>query len=136
MAWKSDELHVDIKQYCSSQLIHVEVTPIHGNKFQCTFIYGATDKKTREDLFSQHKNIHSLIESPWLLVGDFNCIANLNERIDQRPRNNEIEPLMICMENCGIHDLKSTGRFFTLSNKQEGALRVLSKIDRVMGNHG
>jgi hypothetical protein len=39
------------------------------------------------------------------------------------------------MEVCEVHDLKSIGRFFTWTNKQEGYARVLSKIDRVLGNH-
>lgn len=39
------------------------------------------------------------------------------------------------MEFCEIHDLKSAGRFFTWTNKQNGTARVLSKIDRVMDNH-
>ena len=38
------------------------------------------------------------------------------------------------MEVCEIRDLKSTGRFFTWTNKQENTARVLSKFDRVMGN--
>ena len=67
-------------------------------------------------------------------MGDFNCIANLDERIGQRPRSHEVEPLRRCMETCDLHDMKSTGRFFTWSNKQEGVSRVLSKIDRVMSN--
>ena len=75
------------------------------------------------------------IVGPWLLMGEFNCIANINERIGQRPHNSELNPLRRCMETCEIHDLKSTGRFFTWTNKQEVPARVLSKIDRVMGNH-
>ena len=68
-------------------------------------------------------------------MGDFNCIANINERIGQRPRSHEIAPLRRCMEVCEIRDLKSTGRFFTWTNKQEGLARVFSKIDRVSVNH-
>lgn len=38
------------------------------------------------------------------------------------------------MEQCGLEELKATGRFFTWTNKQGGNRRVLSKIDRVLGN--
>ena len=116
VAWKSDELKVDIK-HCSSQLIHVEVTPIVGQIFHCSFVYGASDKKGREDLFAQLESVKMHIDGPWLIMGDFNCIVDLNERIGQRPRNHEVEPLRRCMETCEIHDLKSTGRFFTWTNK-------------------
>ena len=38
------------------------------------------------------------------------------------------------MANYDIHDMKSTERFFTWSNTQRGDARVLSKIDRMLGN--
>lgn len=133
MAWKCDELKVDIK-HCSSQIIHAEIKPLVGEKFHCTFVYGASDKKGREDLFDQLGHIKFHTTGPWLVTGDFNCIAHMDERMGQRPRHHELAPLKNCMANCELHDLKSTGRFFTWSNKQEGASRVLSKIDRVMGN--
>ena len=38
------------------------------------------------------------------------------------------------MANCDIHDLHYNGRFYTWSNKQVGERRVMSKIDRVLGN--
>ena len=39
------------------------------------------------------------------------------------------------MVSYGIHDIKFSGRFFTWTNKQAGTNRVLSKIDRVLGNN-
>ena len=88
-----------------------------GKSFHCSFVYGASDKKGREDLFAQLESVKMHIDGPWLIMGDFNCIVDLNERIGQRPRNHEVEPLRRCMETCEIHDLKSTGRFFTWTNK-------------------
>ncbi|KAL2893987.1 von Willebrand factor A domain-containing protein 3A [Bienertia sinuspersici] len=41
-----------------------------------------------------------------------------------------------CVNVCGLEDMKSSGRFFTWSNKQEGAKRVLTKIDRALCNGG
>lgn len=116
MAWKNEDLKVDI-QHCNRELIHVQVTPNIGEKFHCTFIYGATEKKWRANLFAELENIKRHIDGLWLVLGDFNCIAKLDERIGQTPRNLEIVPLRRCVETCGIYDLKSTGRFFTWSKK-------------------
>ncbi|CAO2836219.1 unnamed protein product [Amaranthus hypochondriacus] len=68
-------------------------------------------------------------------MGDFNCIANFNERIGHRVMNSEIQPLRGCMMNCGLHDIKFNGRFYSWTNKQAGSQRVLSKIDRALGNN-
>ena len=109
---------MDIR-HCSSQIIHVDVNPLNGDKFSSSFVYGASGKKGREYLFTQLESIKNNIVGPWLRKGDFNCIANINERIGQRPHSSELDPLRSCMETCEVHDLKRTRRFFTWTNKQE-----------------
>lgn len=76
VAYKSDENDVGIR-HCSSQVIHVDVTPLVGRKFSCSFFYGASDKKGREDLFNLLEGLKSHILYPWLIMGNFNYIANI-----------------------------------------------------------
>lgn len=101
----------------------------------CTFVYGATNKHAREELLNQIVEMGKRVDDPWIILGDFNCISNLNERIENPPRLNEITPLRNCMESCGLFNLKSNSRFFTWNNKQSGHTLVISKTDRVIGNH-
>ena len=54
---------------------------------------------------------------PWLILSDFNCIANFNERIGKAMRLSEVEPLRSYIANCDIHYMKSTGHFYTWNNK-------------------
>ena len=74
------------------------------------------------------------ITSPWIILGDFNRVANLDERIGSPVRLVEVQPLRDCMALCNVHDLKHHGNFFTWTNKQGGDNQVMSKIDRVLGN--
>ncbi|KAL2903993.1 Imidazole glycerol phosphate synthase subunit HisH [Bienertia sinuspersici] len=48
----------------------------------------------------------------------------------------EIQPMIECVNICELEDMRSSGRFFTWSNKQEGTKRVLTKIDRALCNRG
>ena len=64
-------------------------------------------------MVTELETIGATATGPWIVMGDFNCIANLNERVGQKPHLHKIEPLRRCMENYEIHDLKSTERFFT-----------------------
>ncbi|XP_070042873.1 uncharacterized protein [Nicotiana tomentosiformis] len=48
----------------------------------------------------------------------------------------DIRDFKKCVEDCSLLDLKSTGAFFTWTNKQSGGDIVLSRIDRVMVNAG
>ncbi|XP_057520770.1 uncharacterized protein LOC130801030 [Amaranthus tricolor] len=126
-------MNVDIR-FVSSQIIHLSVNPIVGDSFDCSFLYGATDKNERGIMLTELENTGTTVTKPWIVMWDFNCIANLNERIEQKPCLHEIEPFRRCMASCDIHVMKSTGSFFTWSNKQRGEAKVLSKIDRVLGN--
>ena len=62
-------------------------------------------------------------------MGNYNCIANMDERHGSHVRDQEIVLLRSCMNSFSL-----AGRHFTWSNKQ-GSKRVMSKTDRVLGNH-
>ncbi|KAL2905125.1 LINE-1 retrotransposable element ORF2 protein [Bienertia sinuspersici] len=76
----------------------------------------------------------SKIRGPWLLMGDINCVLNIEERIGSNVRLHEMLPGRKCFETCGLKDIPYGGNFFTWSNKQASEDRVFSKIDRVMAN--
>src|SRR5687768_16406016 len=115
-------------------MMHLEIQPIRGPYFSCTFVYGSSFKHERCDIFQQLENLATQWQGPWIVLGDFNCIANFNERIRQPMKLYEIFPLRTCIHQCGIHDMKSTGHFYTWNNKQEGGKRVFSRIHKALCN--
>ena len=133
IGWESEDIQIDIL-HCDSQFIHVTETPMTGTSFHCTFVYGSSMVHERKKLFTSLQEISNSIQTPWVVLGDFNCVENFNERYDQPIRLHEIKPFRDCLEWCGLHDIYYTGRFFTWTNKLVGQRRVISKIDRVLGN--
>ncbi|XP_010682147.2 uncharacterized protein LOC104897036 [Beta vulgaris subsp. vulgaris] len=69
-----------------------------------------------------------------VVLGDFNAIVNIEERVGQAVREREMVDLRYCMENCQLRDIKATRSFYTWTNKQEGLSRVFCKLDRPLGN--
>lgn len=118
----------------TSQLIHCSVTPRHGEKFYCTFVYGFNDSHSREELWSGLKCIAGSCNEPWVLLGDFNALSCSEDRIGVPVRGHEIAPMRKCLHFCHLDDVRATGRHYTWCNKQEGVHRVLSIIDRVLAN--
>ena len=55
------------------------LNPRSGADFHCTFFYGSTDKREWLVLFQQLHDISKSICNPWIVTGDFNNVANLNE---------------------------------------------------------
>lgn len=86
--------------------MHLEVTPTLGRPFQCTFLYTATYKKIRMNMCYMFDAIAKNVSGPWMVVSDFNCVANLNERLGQVNLFLAVPPLRICMDTCELHDMK------------------------------
>ncbi|XP_048498172.1 uncharacterized protein LOC125496687 [Beta vulgaris subsp. vulgaris] len=73
-------------------------------------------------------------QGPWVVLGDFNAISSVDDRLGSIVRQAEIGPMLECMRICELQDSKASGRFYTWTNKQEGESRVFSRIDRVLVN--
>lgn len=60
----------------------------------------------------------------WIVLGDFNNVLNLGERIGSPVALEEVVLFRQCVRNCLLQDHPATGLFFTWSYKQEGENRV------------
>ncbi|XP_062115678.1 uncharacterized protein LOC133829870 [Humulus lupulus] len=118
---------------CSSQLIHLLVRPLDkGTGFYVSFVYGFNAEEGRVELWKELYECFTL--EPWLVLGDFNDILHKDERIGVKVKYIKSVTFQQCIEKCNLEDVKSTGSFFTWTNKQQGDDRIYSKIDRVLAN--
>lgn len=83
---------VDIKSM-SSQLIHCHISPKGANSFYGTFIYSMTDRKDRMMLWSDLVTLAGTIQDPLVIMGDFNSIMSMEDRIGNPVRFSEIQPM-------------------------------------------
>lgn len=102
--------------------------------FYCTFVYRLNDGKGREILWSDVKNL-SITQPPWIILGDFNALMKLDERVGNPVREKEIEDMQTCMQDCRLMELKSSGQYYTWSDKQECVNKVFCILDKAVGNY-
>lgn len=78
-------MHVHIL-LATTQLIHCQVND-KGSKFSCciTFVYGKNKINGRKDLWEQLRQIHSNMFEALLVIGDFNNVMSVNDRINGQP---------------------------------------------------
>ncbi|KAK9725508.1 hypothetical protein RND81_05G149100 [Saponaria officinalis] len=118
-----------------SQIIHCHV--LHHSSyssFHCSFVYASNDPNTRIELWDSLSLISASVQE-WLVLGDFNVIRDISERISSTlPNLDDILAFNTCLLNCGLMDLQCSGCEFTWTNKQDGVDRVWSKLDRDMVN--
>ncbi|XP_056685451.1 uncharacterized protein [Spinacia oleracea] len=134
LAWDPNSFTLNILSM-SSQLIHCFITPRStGVGFFGTFIYGMNTKEDRVPLCNSLTQISDNCTQPWIIMGDFNALMDVEDRVGAPVRIREIQAMRACMAHCNLSTVKTVGRQFTWSNKQVGEDRVLSRIDRVLAN--
>ncbi|XP_019266559.1 PREDICTED: uncharacterized protein LOC109243992 [Nicotiana attenuata] len=105
----------------TAQLIHCEIQYRGtGHTFHVTMIYAFNDATLRRELWQTLKEINGQIKGPWAIMGDFNCVLQKEERIGSPVTMAEIRDFKKYVEECELKNLKSTGAFFTWTNKQSG----------------
>ncbi|XP_074299237.1 uncharacterized protein LOC141630296 [Silene latifolia] len=118
-----------------SQFIHCEVFH-HATytKFHLTMIYASNNARARDDLWHNLRTISTQVHK-WILLGDFNVVRDVTERISNTPPNlADILDCNSCLLHCGVADITSTGCEMTWTNKQDIDTIVWSKLDRALTN--
>ncbi|KAL2943670.1 tRNA(fMet)-specific endonuclease VapC [Bienertia sinuspersici] len=68
-------------------------------------------RENRETTLSNHEeDPHKIIQDgPWMIMGDLNCVLQMEERCCSNVRMQEINPGRMCMERCGLIDIPYGG---------------------------
>lgn len=77
----------------------------------------------------------TIIQSPWLVCGDFNDVLSTNEKWGvQNASVSRIRDFSNCINSCNLTDLGYSGPKFTWCNKRPDGHVVLQRLDRFLGN--
>ncbi|KAL2893903.1 Histidinol dehydrogenase [Bienertia sinuspersici] len=86
----------------TSQLIHCKVLGVGVNQQNVTFVYGFNDRRDRESLWLDLKDIGRNILGAWMVMGDFNSMLHLDDRVGALVRLAEVMPMRDCIEHCRL----------------------------------
>ncbi|VFQ86461.1 unnamed protein product [Cuscuta campestris] len=131
--WNTNKVHITILDV-SDQAVHCQAKILdEDNYFFLTFIYAHNESCKRRDLLTfLQKN---MVTAPWCVLGDFNVVLKMDERIGGNPVNREeSREFMDCLNLCGLEDLPFEGSKYTWCNNQGIGKRIYSKLDRILGN--
>ncbi|XP_074298275.1 uncharacterized protein LOC141629118 [Silene latifolia] len=135
LLWKPHLYQIQFMEY-NAQFIHVKVGELNsGGSFYLTMVYAFNDLQDRKDLWNRLTHFKSLINGPWIVMGDFNTVLSPCERLGGQSTEEEIADFQDCVDCCNLVDISATGSYFTWNNKQEAATRVYSRLDRALVNH-
>lgn len=115
------------------QQITLEFTKINGDRFCVTMVYASTNMVMRRELRNALIAIEGSMTVQWVVIGDFNLILNLQERVG----GPDIQPyhfvnFLDCVNIIKLSNMRYRGNFLTCNNRQEN--RIACKLDRVLTN--
>ncbi|KAL2924062.1 hypothetical protein RDABS01_015553, partial [Bienertia sinuspersici] len=97
-------------------------------------IYASTKFRSRLATWDELCLVASYVNSPWLVMGDFNEVVSQNEKFGGRPvKLNRSSAFSDCLNDCGLIDLEFSGNKFTWTNKRKKR-PIMERLDRVVAN--
>ncbi|XP_074266789.1 uncharacterized protein LOC141590074 [Silene latifolia] len=118
-----------------AQVIHTRVTFLPtGVHWWLSMVYGFNRIAERIPLWESLSNMSAIVDGLWVVMGDFNNVLAMNERIGSEVTNAELRGFQTCIAACDLMDIPAHGAFFTWNNKHEVGDKVYSRINRVLVN--
>ncbi|KAF7819384.1 Non-LTR retroelement reverse transcriptase [Senna tora] len=126
--WKSGKVKVDVVEK-HNQYIHVKVS--NGSmEWLLTAVYGSPTISKRRELWERLRSIHSSVNKPWVVAGDFNAFLFQHEKFGGRSGGSKPDVnFKGWVEDTGMIDLKASGSGYTWKRQN-----VAARLDRVLVN--
>ncbi|MBA0575541.1 hypothetical protein Golob_024180 [Gossypium lobatum] len=118
----------------SFSLFHIDVE-IHDNEGSDTWrligFYGHPDERNRSTSWDLLRQLSHNQTIPWVVVGDFNEIANSFKKKGRRLRSErQMKEFCEALEDCNLTDLGFTGRWFTWERGRFVSINIKEQLDR------
>ncbi|XP_057478776.1 uncharacterized protein LOC130766093 [Actinidia eriantha] len=129
--WKADKVDLQILE-CSEEVIHcLAVCKVTNSKISISFVYAFNTIVGRRSLWTNLDRFNEMLNDPWLVLGDFNNVLNIDERSNGHPATQyEIKNFQQCCNNLGLIDTVYSGAHLTWTNNS-----TWCKLDRAMINN-
>ncbi|XP_058726185.1 uncharacterized protein LOC131597508 [Vicia villosa] len=134
ISWNAAKYDIQ-KIQSTDQAIHCGVYDHQGKfKYYLTAVYAHNTLAQRKILWQTIVSIHSTVQGPWCIIGDFNNVMSSQGWIGGRMvKEAEYGDLHEMMKPTDLCEMDSSGDHFTWNNRQIVGT-VYSRIDRVLGN--
>ncbi|XP_071933791.1 uncharacterized protein [Coffea arabica] len=133
--WKADfAVNVLLNE---DQLIHLAIThATWTGEVLCSFTYANCSQVGRRHLWSSLLSLSGTLTSkPWLVGGDFNIIADIEEYSVYAPQNlAAINEFAECVSGCGLKTMSALGSRYTWTGIRQGRRVWKLRSDRVLMN--
>lgn len=136
MVYKSANGTRGIMILWDENLVQIESPIVLDNPIttRITTVYGPHEDQHKPTFIEEIKHIYSMINEPWLILGDFNMIYQTCDKNNLNLNRRLMGQFGAAINHCELKKIHLQDRRFTWSNEQ--ANPTLEWIDRAFGNPG
>ena len=130
----NDDIQVTIHNY---SINHIDATVCLQGVLQWRFtgFYGNPITHRRRESWALLDKLHSLMDLPWLLMGDFNEILSSDERSNESAGSQRsMYEFGEVINRCGLVDLGYRGYPFTWENGRDAEAHIQKRLDRAVAS--
>ncbi|XP_058751689.1 uncharacterized protein LOC131624791 [Vicia villosa] len=132
LGWDKDYWEVNIT-HKSEQHMHCEMKTEQSHMY-VTLVYAHNQLEKCKKLWKDISLIAPQIQDPWMIIGDYNNVLKLHDRIGGNDVHRaEYIDLEEMMSNIGLYEHATRGSYYTWSNKHSQGT-IYSRIDRAICN--
>ncbi|XP_077228445.1 uncharacterized protein LOC143861405 [Tasmannia lanceolata] len=133
--WDPLQLHVNILAD-SAQFVHVDVHNLQSqDHFLLTVVYARNKGHERHSLWEDLVELSQNIDTPWIVIGDFNTTRFTEERLGGAgPVHSDLNDFNQCIDECSLADLKSVGQLLSWHNNVQDSEIKWRRLDRALVN--
>jgi hypothetical protein len=134
LVWKKDSVYVE-PLYKKFQYMHVKVKCKHGGEWFFTPVYASPNEENRRILWEELHQFSRTINDGWMLAGDFNDIASINEKKGGIPASSrKCAKFVDRINRCQLMDLGATGSKFTWRGPLYAGAWIFERLYRALSN--
>ncbi|XP_031378431.1 uncharacterized protein LOC116193821 [Punica granatum] len=134
--WRTDHVQLDISS-STEHKVHVVARVNHPNSssWHLYAIYASPCPREREILWHNLCNVAESVNTPWVVLEDFNEVASSIEKFGGQAVNvNRVLAFNAMLDRCSLTDLGYTGPRFTWTNLRSSSSLIMERLDRVVAN--
>lgn len=110
-----------------------------GGHWRLTGFYGFPkgSRRSRQELWDCITQLTTLIELPWCMIGDFNDMTSIGEKVGGRPRAMSLlNGFRKTLTTCGLTDLGMRGYLYTWEHSIGTNMWITKRLDRAVATTG
>lgn len=134
LLWNCSQVAVE-EVSMMDQMLNVIVRKPTGTVWLLSALYASPQVVNRMELWAYLNQLGTIVNIPWLLIGDTNQPLTRNDKFGGRPINRNIaDQFQTVLDICNFVDLGFTGPKYTWTNGRTGSALIKERLDRAWGN--